>query len=584
MASRKKIRLGDLLVEHGAITAAQLEQALAAQKTSGLKLGTILVEQGFVAEDDLLNLLSAQLGIPFVDLAHYHFEPETLKLIPEIHARRFRAIALKDQGDSIVVGMADPTNIFAYDELSRLLSRPIEMAVVRERDLLAAIDSGYRQTEQISGFAEELNEELIEGDFDVDALVAADVTDAPVVKLLQSLFQDAIKVKASDIHIEPDESVLRIRQRVDGMLQEQLLNEKRIATALVQRLKLMASLDISEKRLPQDGRFSLRVLDRAIDVRISTMPVQYGEAVVMRLLDQTAGVRELGELGMPKALLERFRAIVARPHGMIIVTGPTGSGKTTTLYGALRERNAPETKIITVEDPVEYRLPRVNQVQVHAEIGLTFARVLRSTLRHDPDIILVGEMRDEETVEIGLRAAMTGHLVLSTLHTNDAISSVSRLLDMGAPGFLLASSLHAVIAQRLVRRICQNCTAPHAPNAQETAWLESTFGERALELEYRGGSGCHQCNNTGYQGRIGVYELLEIDDSLAYALAEEDNAGFAVRAREAEHFVPLDRVAFAYARQHVTTLEEVLRVSADIITVSEPEDDSPVPPSPAVVA
>jgi MSHA biogenesis protein MshE len=573
MAGRRKIRLGDLLVEQGVITSSQLEEALTAQKASGAKLGSILVEHGYVGEDQLLNLLSSQLSIPLVDLVHYKFDPETVRLIPEIHARRFRAIALKQQPDSLLVGLADPTNIFAYDELARIVGRPVEMAVVRERDLLTAIDTLYRHAEKISGFAEELDQELAESDFDVAQLSAADVTDAPVVKLLQSLFQDAVQIKASDIHIEPDEAVLRIRQRVDGVLQEQVLNEKRIGAALVQRLKLMANLDISEKRLPQDGRFSLRVLDRAIDVRMSTMPVAYGEAVVLRLLDQTAGVRELAQLGMPKTLMNRFRGVVRRPHGMVIVTGPTGSGKTTTLYAALRERNVPETKIITVEDPVEYRLPRINQVQVHADIGLTFARVLRSTLRHDPDVILVGEMRDEETVEIGLRAAMTGHLVLSTLHTNDAISSVGRLLDMGAPGFLLASSLHAVLAQRLVRRICQSCAEPHQPTVQEAAWLTMSVGDAALDHAYRHGAGCHHCNNTGYQGRIGVYELLEIDGTLAQALAREDIAAFDSAARQARGFMPLDRVALAYARHHITTLEEVVRISADVATLSEPEDD-----------
>ena len=571
MSARKKVRIGDLLVDNGVITTAQLEEALGAQKTSGRKLGTILIDNGYVQEDELLRLLSDQLKIPFIDLAHYKFEPEVVKQIPEIHARRFRAIALKDQGTTILVGLADPTNIFAFDELSRILSKPIEMSVVREQDLLETIDTVYRHTEQISGFAEELSDELSAGDFDVDQMVAADVTDAPVVKLLQSLFQDAVQIKASDIHIEPDEHVLRIRQRIDGVLQEQVINEKRVASALVQRLKLMASLDISERRLPQDGRFSLRVLERAIDVRMSTMPVQHGESVVMRLLDQTEGVKELEELGMPATLLARLRAIVQRPHGMVIVTGPTGSGKTTSLYAALRELNQPETKIITVEDPVEYRLPRINQVQVHAEIGLTFARVLRSTLRQDPDIILVGEMRDEETVEIGLRAAMTGHLVLSTLHTNDAVSSVNRLLDMGAPGFLLASSLHAVLAQRLVRRICRSCIGTAALSAREVAWLSANAGEKVAAAEFKQGAGCPHCNNTGYQGRIGVYELLEIDERLSPALARQDSAAFQELARQTEGFVTLDRVALAYARRHVTTIEEVMRISADIAAVADPD-------------
>ncbi|MEM7540259.1 MAG: GspE/PulE family protein [Pseudomonadota bacterium] len=563
MSARKKIRLGDLLVDNGVISNAQLEEALQAQKSSGRKLGRILVENGYVAEDELLNLLSAQLNVPVIDLLHYQFEPEVVQLIPEIQARRFRVLALKDQGDSVLVAMSDPTNIFAFDELQRILARPIEMAVCREADLLAAIDALYRHTEEITEFAEELSDELAEGDFDVDQLVAADVQDAPVVKLLQTLFQDAIQVGASDIHIEPDEGVLRIRQRIDGVLQEQVLNEKRIAAALVQRLKLMGNLDISEKRLPQDGRFSLRVLERSVDVRMSTMPVQYGESVVLRLLDQTAGVRELEDLGMPANILARFRAITSRPHGMVLVTGPTGSGKTTTLYAGLRELNLPATKIITVEDPVEYRLPRINQVQVHAEIGLTFARVLRSTLRQDPDIILVGEMRDEETVEIGLRAAMTGHLVLSTLHTNDSVSSINRLLDMGAPGFLLASSVHGVLAQRLVRRVCASCVQLVAPTPREAAWLEANTNG-SDEHEYKKGRGCAHCNNTGYQGRIGVYELLEIDNDLSQALARGDAAAFKLKAQQQQGFASLDRVALAYARQGITSLEEVLKVSAEV--------------------
>jgi MSHA biogenesis protein MshE len=564
MVSRKKIRIGDLLVENKVISNAQLEAALADQKKSGRKLGKILTENGYLTEEDLLGFLSQQLSIPFVDLLHYKFEPEVIKLIPEIHARRFRALALKDQGEAILVGMADPTNIFAYDELSRVLLKPMELAVVREQDLLSTIDTAYRHTEEISGFAEELSDELAEGDIDVDQLAAAaGVEDAPVVKLLQTLFSDAVNIKASDIHIEPDESVLRLRQRIDGLLHEHVLGEKRIAAALVQRLKLMAGLDISEKRLPQDGRFSIRVADKTVDVRISTMPVQYGEAVVMRLLDQTEGVRDLASLGMPEGLLKRFHAVIERPNGMVVVTGPTGSGKTTTLYAALRILNQPETKIITVEDPVEYRLPRISQVQVNTQIGLTFARVLRSTLRHDPDIILVGEMRDEETVEIGLRAAMTGHLVLSTLHTNDAVSTVSRLLDMGAPGYLLASSLHAILAQRLVRRICRGCVGPVEPDPRELAWLHANAGAEAANIEHRKGAGCHHCNNTGYSGRIGVYELLELNQHMALALSADDLAGFMLAAKTAMGFVNLEKVALDYVREHITTIEEVMRISAD---------------------
>ena len=559
---RRKIRLGELLVENRIISQQQLDAALAEQQRSGRKLGRILVDSAYLTEDALLSFLSQQLNLPFVELVHYRFEPAVVRLIPEIHARRFRAIALKDKGASVQVGLSEPTNIFAYDELSRIIGRPIDVAVVREQELLDAIERVYAQSDRITGIAEQLSDELKEGDFDVDQLAAgADLSDAPVVKLLHTLFQAAVQVRASDIHIEPDEAVLRIRQRIDGVLHEQVLNEKRIAPALVQRLKLMAHLDIAEKRLPQDGRFSLRVSDRVIDVRVSTMPLQFGESVVMRLLDQSEGVRDLDALGMPPGLLGRFKQAISRPHGMVVVTGPTGSGKTSTLYSALKLLNAPEVKIITVEDPVEYRLPRVNQVQVNAQVGLSFARVLRTTLRQDPDIVLVGEMRDQETVEIGLRAAITGHLVLTTLHTNDAVSTVSRLLDMGAAPYLLASSINAVLAQRLVRRICPHCVRDDELGAGEGAWARARFG--GADHVFRRGEGCHHCSNTGYRGRLGVYEMLEIDAAMGQALAAGDLAGFATLARGSRGYRPLALAALDYAVQGLTTVAEAMRIATD---------------------
>ncbi|MEE8321989.1 MAG: GspE/PulE family protein, partial [Gammaproteobacteria bacterium] len=554
----------------------QLEEALADQKKSGRKLGRVLIENGFITEDQMLEVLSGQLKIPFVDLLHYKFNPDVIKLIPEIQARRFRAVALSSDDSGIMIGMADPTNIFAYDELSRILRRPIRLAVVRESDLLRTIDTVYRKTEEISGFAEELSDELAEGEVDLAQLLStADVADAPVVKLLHSLFEDAIQINASDIHIEPDENVLRIRQRVDGVLQEHTMDETRIAPALVLRLKLMAGLDISEKRLPQDGRFSVRVKEHNIDVRLSTMPVQYGESVVMRLLDQTGGTLDLNALGMPDTILPRFETLVRRPHGMILVTGPTGSGKTTTLYAALKMLNLPEKKIITVEDPVEYKLPRINQVQVKTEIGLSFSRVLRSALRQDPDIVLVGEMRDEETAEIGLRAAMTGHMVLSTLHTNDAISTVNRLMDMGIKSYLLASALHAILAQRLVRRTCPGCAQPAELDMQQQAWLKAYGNESAMDVTFKKGMGCAHCSYTGYQGRIGVYELLEFDRKLSDTLGHGDSASFARMARNAKGFRSLNLVALQYATEGVTTMDEVLRISADIDTLLDDEINPP---------
>ncbi len=570
MQPRKKIRIGDLLVENKIISQAQLNAALAEQKTTGRKLGRTLVDNGYIDEEQLLRFLSKQLNIPYIDLKHYRFKSETVRMIPEIHARRFRAIALDASGAEVLVGMADPTDIFAYDELSRIFQRPVRTGVVNESDLLQTFDTLYRRTEEITTFAEELGEELRERDIDLGQLIESDeVADAPVVKLLQSLLEDAIQVNSSDIHIEPDETVLRLRQRIDGSLHEQTMDNIRIAPALVLRLKLMAGLDISEKRLPQDGRFSVKVKGRSIDVRMSTMPIQYGESVVLRLLDQSAGVRELSELGMPADVAHRFERLIHSPHGMLLVTGPTGSGKTSTLYAALNLLNQPENKIITVEDPVEYRLPRVNQVQVHPEIGLTFARVLRAVLRQDPDIVLVGEMRDEETADIGIRAALTGHLVLSTLHTNNSVSTVSRLLDMGAKAYLVASGLKGVVAQRLVKRVCTGCAVDHVLDGNERAWLRSVLGERGNELRFKRGGGCTHCNGTGYRGRIGVYELLEIDNELAMLLGRADTAGFAQAVHAKAEFRTLSQSALQCASEGLTTLDEVIRISGGFEEVEE---------------
>jgi MSHA biogenesis protein MshE len=571
---RKKIRLGDLLVEQGLISEDQLQQALAEQKKSGKKLGRTLIDLGFMDEQQLLEVLSNQLGVPLIDLRQYNYDTDTVRLIPETVARRYRVIALKENPDgSLLVGMADPTDIFAYDQLTRLLKRPIRLAVVREADLLAAIDQVYRRTEEISNLAEALEDELGETDFDLTAMLETeDTTNAPVVRLIQSLFEDAVQVGASDIHIEPDESVLRLRLRVDGVLQEQVMKEKRIATPLVSRLKLMAGLNISERRVPQDGRFNIRVRDHSIDVRLSTMPIQYGESVVMRLLDQSSGILDLEHLGMDPALLKHFRLNIHRPYGMVLVTGPTGSGKTTTLYAALSELNTPDKKIITVEDPVEYRLPRINQVQVKPLINLTFARVLRSALRQDPDIVMVGEMRDKETTEIGLRAAITGHLVLSTLHTNDAISTVNRVLDMGAESYLLASALRAVLAQRLVRKICESCRTEYSPDAHELAWIYSLGGENAGRHTFYRGRGCPHCNNTGYHGRIGVFEFLEISDPLADALRRNNSADFARLAKDDPDFRPFAQQALDFAIAGITTIEEVIRVTGMIEEFSGAEE------------
>lgn len=564
---RLKMRLGDLLVQEQIISDDQLQLALQQQRQTGRKLGTTLIDLGFISEVQLLQFLARQLDVPFFDLNNLTIDAAAVPLLPEVQARRYRALAVNLTDDRVTVAMSDPADLSALDAIAALLSpRIMVLAVAREGQLLEYFDRLYRRTREIESFAEQLQEEYQDSGFELGSsnLGANDEGEATVAKLLRSLFEDAVQVGASDIHIEPDEKVLRIRQRIDGILHENILNEVRIAQALVLRLKLVAGLDISEKRLPQDGRFNMKVRGRDVDVRMSTMPVQYGESVVMRLLDQSSGILSLTETGMPPEILTRFRRQLKRPHGMILVTGPTGSGKTTTLYGALSELNQSSNKIITVEDPVEYRLSRVNQVQVNPKIGLTFSNVLRSTLRQDPDILLVGEMRDNETVEIGLRGAITGHLVLTTLHTNDAVTSALRLIDMGAPGYLVASALRAVVAQRLVRRVCEHCVEEKAPDEGQATWLTVLSGEVLGQHTYHKGRGCQSCNFTGYSGRIGVYELLELDQPMMDALRRNDAEGFAKAARQHEHYRPLALTALDYARQGITSVDEVLRLAEDL--------------------
>ena len=559
----EKLRLGDVLVQQRLISQEQLQQTLDLQRTTGKKMGRLLIETGIITEELLANGLARQLRIPFVNLKTFPFRADVVKLLPESAARRFKALVLEDKGDTLLVALGDPLDLFAYDELTRILKRNIAIAAVPESGLVPAFDRLYRRTEEISGLARALEKDLGDAVDFGELSASVGLEGAPVVRLLQSLFEDATQVGASDVHIEPQEDGLQVRVRVDGVLQVQTQADKRIGAALLQRLKLMAGLDISEKRLPQDGRFSVRIKDSTIDVRLSTLPTAYGESAVMRLLNQGAGMRRLDSIGMPESMLKRFREVLGRSAGMVLVTGPTGSGKTTTLYAALAEINAQELKVITVEDPIEYRLPGLTQVQVNEKIDLTFARVLRSVLRQDPDVVLVGEMRDAETAEIGMRAAITGHLVLSTLHTRDAMSTPFRLLDMGVPPFMVSTSLQAVIAQRLLRMNCKECAAPHTPTPQESAWLESMLppGET---IKPKRGMGCSACNGTGYSGRQGVYELLEMDTELTHAASTSDPAGFMRLARERMKGQTMAFHALDLVRQGRTSLAEALRVGFDV--------------------
>ncbi|MDD1621047.1 MAG: GspE/PulE family protein [Methylococcaceae bacterium] len=559
---QKKIRIGDLLVQHRVISHEQLMTALAEQKKTGRKLGRTLIDLNFINETDLLNFLSRQLQIPFLDIAQYKRKPEVCRELPENLARRFRVMLLESNANDVLLAMADPTDLMGLDELSRVLKKRIRQAVVRESDLLGAIDQAYRRTQEISNLADQLSDELAENQFDLNALLSgSEVSDAPVVKLLQSIFEDAVQTNASDIHIEPDENVLRIRQRIDGVLNEHVLDNVNIAPALVVRLKLMSGLNISEKRLPQDGRFSIRVKNKTLDVRLSTLPIQHGESVVMRLLDQSKGLLDLEQLGMPPDLLERFKAHIRNPHGLILVTGPTGSGKTTTLYAALSAVNYPQTKIITAEDPVEYSLPRINQSQINDKIGMTFASVLRSALRQDPDVILVGEIRDRETAEIAVRASITGHLVFSTLHTNGAVETATRLLDMGIEGYILAGALKVIIAQRLVRKICDRCAQTVEIKEGQSIWLERAFNIRSGDIVFKKGAGCQHCNHVGYRGRIGVYELLELGHNTLDALRRNDSSAFITAARCTPGFKTFSEQALELVKQGKTTLHEIMRIS-----------------------
>ena len=563
MGRPEKIRLGDVLVGQKVVSQEQLTAALGEQKKTGRRLGRVLIEMGLVTEDRIAEALARQLNVRYINLKHFNASPQVARRLPEGLARRFRAIVLEERPTGYLVGMGDPTDLFAFDELTRTLKRDLQVAVVNETLLGQTIDRLYRRTEEISGFAKALERDL--GDSYIDfGTLGLGAEDAPVVKLLQSVFEDAVQVGASDVHIEPQETEAQIRFRIDGVLVMQTTADIRIAPALVLRLKLMASLDISEKRLPQDGRFAVIVREQPIDVRMSTMPTQYGESVVMRLLNKRTGLIGLDQLGMPPDMLVRYREIAARESGMVLVTGPTGSGKTTTLYATLAELNSVEKKVITVEDPVEYRIRGINQVQVNEKIELTFSRVLRSALRQDPDIILVGEMRDEETVQIGMRAALTGHLVLSTLHTRDSISTPVRLLDMGAPHYMLATALHAVLAQRLVRLNCESCMAPAELRGNELGWLEDEPAESWRGHQFMRGRGCTRCNGTGYLGRMGVYEMLEMSAELVRATHAQNATQFAEQARLQLAGKTLRASALRLALQGRSSVAEAMRVSSHV--------------------
>ncbi|MDH4286977.1 MAG: GspE/PulE family protein, partial [Gallionella sp.] len=475
MARPEKIRLGDLLVREKLITQDQLEFALEQQKTNGHKLGRVLVENGFVTEEHISESLAMQFSIPYINLKNYNINLDLVRLLPESQARRFRAIVLEEQDGKLLVGMSDPTDSVAQEEVARLVKRAVAVAVVTEGQLLQSIDRGYLRTEEIAGMGRMAGKSAGDNaNANFASLVDSFGTeDAPAAGLLKRLFDDAMRLHASDVHIEPQDGSLRVRFRIDGVLHRQTEADNKIAPALVARIKLMAGLDISENRIPQAGRLHVRATDQAVDVHISTMPTQYGEAAVMRLMRQNVTMPVLDKLGMPPDMLKRFREIIRRSNGMVLVVGPADSGKTTMLYAALAEINTDEQKIITVEDRVECLIPGINQVQVDKSVKLTFLQALHFSLLQDPDVIMIGEMPDEESAQASLGAAMSGRLVFSSMYAGDAASALFRLIEMGIPRFIVASTVQAVVAQRLVRKVCESCSEPYVPTPQESEWLKA---------------------------------------------------------------------------------------------------------------
>jgi len=563
-------RLGDLLVADGLLSADQLKKALAEQKGSPEKLGSILVRLNFVNEDQLIGFLSRQYGVPSITLAQLDIDPDVLKLVPSPIARKYEVIPVRKMGNSLALAMADPTNVFALDDISFMTNLQVLPLVASQTAIKKAIDRNYEsKSEAISTVLSDMqtdlaNVEVVEEGEErakVDVFELKESADeAPVVKLVNMVLVDAIQKGASDIHFESYEKIFRIRFRMDGVLHEMLAPPKRLESAILSRLKIMSNLDIAERRLPQDGRIKLRYNNREIDFRVSTLPTIFGEKAVLRILDKEALKLDMTQLGFDEWSLEKFSAAIHQPYGMVLITGPTGSGKTTTLYSGIHTINSPDVNIMTAEDPVEYNLKGVNQVQINEGVGRTFAAALRSFLRQDPDVILVGETRDLETAQISIRAALTGHLVFSTLHTNDCPSTIARLLDMGIPPFLVASSLLLVLAQRLGRKICKQCREPY--DADEESLVQ--YGHVPTgkgKMQFYKGKGCATCNFTGMKGRVAIYEVMPIGEELRDGILKSASTAELRTLAQAAGMRSLRQAGLMKVIEGTTTIEEVLRVT-----------------------
>jgi len=587
------VRIGELLLKEKLITPEQLQQALTQQKANGGKLGYNLVKMGFVKDEQITTLLSKQYGVPSINLAQFKIDPTIVKLVPTETARKYQVIPLSRSGSTLTIAMTDPTNVFAMDDIKFMTGYTVEPVVASEVAITDAVEKYYPSgkggppakggkpgagavtgstLEMASRGLEELQASLGGGADDVEVLeelqeisaeaLARQGEDAPVVRLVNVVLMSAIQKGASDIHVEPYEKELRVRYRIDGILYNIMSPPMKYRDAIVSRVKIMSKLDIAEKRLPQDGRIKIRYNEsgepKEIDFRVSVLPTLFGEKIVLRLLDKDKLMLDMTKLGFEPESLVKLEAAIARPWGMVLVTGPTGSGKTNTLYSSISKINTPETNIMTAEDPVEFNLAGINQVQVKENIGLNFAAALRSFLRQDPNIILVGEIRDFETAEIAVKAALTGHLVLSTLHTNDAPSTINRLMNMGIEPFLVASSVHLICAQRLVRRVCSNCKEP-SPLSPEALMQAGFNQEDANSVTPMKGAGCDRCNTTGYKGRVGLYEVMEIADELR-ELILVGASGLELRRKAIEEgMITLRASGLRKVKDGVTTIEEVVR-------------------------
>lgn len=549
-------RLGDLLLESGIITNEQLEKALSVQKKTGERLGKVLINLGYVTEESMIEVLEFQLGVPHYNLHDMTISREIAATIPGSLAERYSVIPIKVENKKITLAMVDPTNFFALDDVRLASGMEVEPVIAAENEILRAIQQSYGVSEVMEKAVSKLHK--LEDATTANEVQAAE--DAPVISIVNSLISQAIKERASDIHIEPRDRDVRVRYRVDGVLREVATFPRYTHAAIISRVKIISEMDIAEKRLPQDGRVKIQEAGREVDIRVSTLPTILGEKVVMRILDKKAVILDIKGLGFSADNLRRYKQLYAQSYGMILVTGPTGSGKTTTLYSTLTDINVPGKNIITVEDPVEYRLDGVNQVQVNQKAGLTFANGLRSILRQDPNIVMVGEIRDMETADIAIRAALTGHLVLSTLHTNDAPGALTRLIDMGIEPFLAASSVLGVVAQRLVRIICPACKQKYTPPAESPERLFLGIAPTEEVILHRG-AGCPQCNHTGYRGRLAIHEVMTVSSKVREAINKRASSDEIARVAIEEGMVTMRQDGIHKAFQGLTTIEEVMRVA-----------------------